>query len=202
VDSLYKTVNSDQQQRKTYKVLHITDPHIDFEYQPGTNANCGAPICCREASGQPPVESDAAGPWGDYRCDVPIKTVNVMFDYIQQQFNPDLIFWTGDNVPHDVWAQSVQENTDATLNITSILKDKFPQAQVFPVVGNHEPFPVNAIDFNDKDSYMLNAFADAWSEWIPAEDLITFRRYGYYQVKIPQSVTGSPTRLIGLHTNA
>jgi hypothetical protein len=68
--------------------LHISDIHTDLEYQPGSLAQCGQPLCCRNSSTQAGVElneNNTAGYWGDYRnCDVPLWTVENMFDYISK----------------------------------------------------------------------------------------------------------------------
>lgn len=59
--------------------------HIDPYYKEGTNANCGAPLCCRKASGPPATPSDAAGYWGDYRnCDIPLRTLESMLKHINK----------------------------------------------------------------------------------------------------------------------
>ena len=34
----------------TMRVLHISDIHMDFDYTPGTEAQCGEPVCCRKSS--------------------------------------------------------------------------------------------------------------------------------------------------------
>ena len=36
----------------TYKVLHISDVHVDPEYKPGMNSQCGNFECCRQVSGK------------------------------------------------------------------------------------------------------------------------------------------------------
>jgi len=33
------------------RILHITDLHIDYDYIPGSNSDCGEPICCRQGDG-------------------------------------------------------------------------------------------------------------------------------------------------------
>ena len=38
-------------EKKTLKVLHLTDPHYDPDYIPGSNAVCEAPLCCNSDSG-------------------------------------------------------------------------------------------------------------------------------------------------------
>ena len=34
----------------TLNVLHLSDIHIDFQYQPGSIADCQQPLCCRTGS--------------------------------------------------------------------------------------------------------------------------------------------------------
>jgi hypothetical protein len=44
-----------------------------------------------------------------------------MLDFIKNDIKPDLIFWTGDNSPHNVWDNDNDEVTAATSNITHML---------------------------------------------------------------------------------
>ena len=48
------------------QIVQITDIHVDPYYVPGSNADCGEPLCCRHTSGIPKHPSKAAGVWGDY----------------------------------------------------------------------------------------------------------------------------------------
>jgi sphingomyelin phosphodiesterase len=69
--------------------LHLSDIHIDFEYQPGALADCDQPLCCRNISTTKRLDSltgeSFAGFWGDYRsCDIPLWTVEDMFDHISK----------------------------------------------------------------------------------------------------------------------
>ena len=68
----------------TLRILHLSDLHIDFEYQPGAPADCLDPLCCRnQSTPNPKSNSTGAGYWGDYRnCDVPFWTAESMFEYI------------------------------------------------------------------------------------------------------------------------
>ena len=69
VDKLYGTIKEDDE---VIKILHITDPHVDFNYTVGSNAKCNEPLCCRPENGPAPDAKSAAGQWGDYNCDPPI----------------------------------------------------------------------------------------------------------------------------------
>lgn len=48
-----------------------------------------------------------------------------MFQYISDEIKPDVLFWTGDNSPHNIWENSVEEVIDSTLNITMMIKKYF-----------------------------------------------------------------------------
>jgi sphingomyelin phosphodiesterase len=69
------------------RILQLSDIHVDFEYQPGSLAECGQPLCCRNNSNYNNSlgSKQSAGFWGDYRnCDIPIWTVEDMFDHISK----------------------------------------------------------------------------------------------------------------------
>ena len=48
----------------------MTDVHMDFFYSAGSNSDCGLPVCCRDWNGK-----GSAGYWGDYSCDIPVRTL-------------------------------------------------------------------------------------------------------------------------------
>lgn len=74
LNTLYHKINEAKKSdsnRKLLKAVHISDPHIDFLYKEGTNADCNLPICCRELNGFTDEPKHAAGAWGHYKCDIP-----------------------------------------------------------------------------------------------------------------------------------
>lgn len=137
--------------QQSFKVLQISDLHIDLEYRENSNAVCNEPLCCRADS--PPSTSSTtkvktshrAGYWGDYRdCDVPLRLVDQTFQWIRQN-HPDIeyILWTGDIPPHDIWNQTKQSQLEY-IDIAGHLFDKyFSHVPIYPVVGNHESLPMN-----------------------------------------------------------
>jgi sphingomyelin phosphodiesterase len=65
-------MKNDPNLRKTLKVVHMSDPHIDMEYSVGANNDCGGYLCCRAVNGFPITNiSKQAGNWGAYQCDLP-----------------------------------------------------------------------------------------------------------------------------------
>jgi hypothetical protein len=57
--------------------------------------------------------------------------------------NIDFIYITGDIVDRAVWDTSVPTNIGVLTNITDRLLTVFPNTVVYPVLGNHEPSPLN-----------------------------------------------------------
>lgn len=63
--------------------------------------------------------STPAGKWGDYNCDIPLLTLQKMFEEIASlQDDIKFITWVGDNSAHNVWSNSNEEITEYTNVIT------------------------------------------------------------------------------------
>lgn len=66
------------------KVLHISDTHVDPLYVEGANADCNEPLCCRANDGMTNISFSAAKKWGEYRCDLPKRTLEHLLDHIAE----------------------------------------------------------------------------------------------------------------------
>ena len=70
--------------------LALGDIHFDPDYIPGTNINCGYPICCHGGTGD-------AAPFGSYGCDAPLTLLHSAFTTMAKILpDPDYIIFTGD----------------------------------------------------------------------------------------------------------
>jgi hypothetical protein len=48
LNNLYDTMDElTIDQRKKFKVVHVSDPHVDYMYEPGSDAMCNDYLCCR-----------------------------------------------------------------------------------------------------------------------------------------------------------
>lgn len=122
----------------------MSDPHVDFKYQEGSVVDCGLPVCCRgeKATGN----QTAAGKFGSYgSCDIPLHSFETIIKFIADDIKPDSVMWSGDNTPHDIWENTQKEVLDSTRNLTKFIQKSFSKEKipVFPVLGNHDNFPVN-----------------------------------------------------------
>ncbi|GAA6037470.1 hypothetical protein JCM8097_008204 [Rhodosporidiobolus ruineniae] len=154
--------------RPPFKVVHISDVHVDREYTEGAATDCSKVICCREYGPHSVGEGvlHPAGKFGHKKCDAPPALVDSMFGAIEQ-YAGDRAFtiFTGDVVESAVWAveeENVSEDlrlwhedlrvrhansTPAVVAASQGLlvaprRKKVPPS--YPAFGNHDIAPVNA----------------------------------------------------------
>ncbi|KAK6021847.1 hypothetical protein OSTOST_12473, partial [Ostertagia ostertagi] len=84
--------------------------------------------------------------------------------------NPDLIIWTGDNVPHvDNYSWDYVINV---MNLTtSLLFSRFPNQTILPTFGNHDYAPANAFTSN---SSLYSAMWDLWEDMLGPSEKVSF----------------------------
>jgi sphingomyelin phosphodiesterase len=127
------------------KMLHLTDVHLDLWYTPGSNAECEEPLCCRSTSHG---HNYSAGYWSETfgSCDAPLTFTKKAIKHIGDTHKDiDLVIWTGDNVPHDVWNTTQEINLRHIHTVTDLVKVAFNGKKVFPCLGNHETHPINML---------------------------------------------------------
>jgi hypothetical protein len=163
---------------------HVSDIHFDPQYFPGSNANDR----CIEGSGK-------AGPWGDYQCDLPLKTLNrSMQSLVEIESGADFVIFTGDSVPHYLDYTSFehysQDNVTSNVRIVADAIDAaFPNTIVLPTLGNHDVYPSDQLKKpNDGGLDQLQILAEIYGRWLPADALETFKAGGYYSVLLRENL--------------
>ena len=63
---------------KTSKILHLSDPHVQLDYTIGASNSCGKVICCSSSDPIPTDPTKQAGKFGDYKCDLPLNTLDTI----------------------------------------------------------------------------------------------------------------------------
>jgi sphingomyelin phosphodiesterase acid-like 3 len=158
------------------KILQISDFHYDANYDPTGDVKT---LCHADKNGN--TANVNLGQYGNYSCDAPLSLVSNAVAAAQSILaQPELILWTGDNVPHiDNYTDEYVINAINTT--TSVLKNGFPTTttQVLPVFGNHDYAPSNA--FPDNGSSIYTHVFELWKEWIGDQARDTFLRGGYYK---------------------
>ena len=77
----------------------------------------------------------------------------------------------------------------ATVNITNIIKEELAgmDIQFYPIVGNHDVWPVNVQDFTYPGTDpSINGYAPSWAGpgWLDVAAMQVFTQYGYYSMPL------------------
>jgi sphingomyelin phosphodiesterase len=128
-----------------------------------------------------------------------------MLSFVRDTIKPDIFVWTGDNSPHNIWANDNAEVGNATYNITIAIQKAFngTNITVYPIQGNHDTWPVNVQDFSDPNTNIpINAFGPSWEAWLGPQVLQNWTTYGYYSkvLTLNDGRVYPNTRVIGINT--
>lgn len=207
VNKLYDSISVDKKQRKTFKAAHYSDVHVDFYYKEGTNANCNMPLCCREENGFPADPKDAARKYGEYNCDTAPIVLEMMFKFIRDEIKPEVLFWTGDMSPHNVWENSNEEVMEVNYRVAKQMQEIFgEELMIYPLQGNHDVFPVNVQSFTPSNpNPVIKNLTTVWDYWLNDQAINTFSKAGYYfqylEFKTPSNKKlFNNTRVLGVTT--
>ncbi|KAK5650745.1 hypothetical protein RI129_001774 [Pyrocoelia pectoralis] len=184
-------------------ILHLTDIHYDPLYQPESNPNCDAVLCCESTSGPPKSSNDGAGFWGDYGvCDIPWHSFEDLLNQITKQHKKvDWVYFTGDIISHQVWNTSKESNQLYITKVLEKLQNTFGTTPVYPILGNHEAhptdfYPPQSITGDLSIKWLFHYIAEEWSRWLPTSSLSTIRQGGFYTVLVKPGY-----RIIALNSN-
>ncbi|KAI8982137.1 Metallo-dependent phosphatase-like protein [Mycotypha africana] len=201
---------------KTMTVLHLSDWHVDPQYEAGTETFCTKPICCRSESTDFNNILSEASPWGSFGCDSPLALIESMLEYIPNAApNTSFAILTGDIPPHEVWetlpTYKTQMIQDMSYNLLHAHFDTsfLINTTLYPAVGNHEAAPTNLFPLRDSDlpsgarhddfsmAWLYHALKENWKGWIDEKHLNRIHQQSGSYVSYP--VDG--LKLISLNTN-
>lgn len=200
--------------KSTFKVLQITDIHIDPYYKENAIVNCGQSLCCREQiNSTSEYNGPLSGYWGTLAgCDLPFRTVEQMASFMAKNVQVDFVLWTGDNSQHDINKTS-DENINNTLSLSTLFHTALDNVPFYPALGNHETFPLEVWNFKaNPDVYsdptektyqedqekFESTFSSDWKVWIGPDGSSLFEKNGYYSTFNQKF----GVRIISMNTNA
>ncbi|XP_072399673.1 sphingomyelin phosphodiesterase 1-like [Diabrotica undecimpunctata] len=188
----------------TLKILHLTGPHISFDYEENGVVNCGAPLCCKKGLGNK-KDGGSAGYWGEYSCDIPPWLYGDTLQHISNTHEDlDFIYFTGGVMDHTIWKSSAHSMIESIFLAFKALEEAFPDTPVFPVIGNHDSSPPNMFAPNKPDIYSKGLstkllyihWAAFSSPWLPENASKTILSQGYYAHSVTDRL-----KVIGLNNN-
>jgi 3',5'-cyclic AMP phosphodiesterase CpdA len=186
-----KSTSYPRESESEIKILHLSDIHYDPDYLPGATTTCGAIICCQAESGTVLNPADKAGYWGDYRaCDLPFHTIEAQMAEIKNRISSTgatVVYYTGDIVDHAMWKTSETRNKASLTKVFELFKTTFADVEFYPVIGNHEPSPVNtfsqpSVTGSVSTQWLYDHLETLYADYLPADALATVKSGGYYTV--------------------
>ncbi|KAI9474288.1 MAG: Metallo-dependent phosphatase-like protein [Benjaminiella poitrasii] len=201
---------------KTMMVLHLSDWHVDPQYEEGTETKCSKPICCRRQYTNFDNIVSKASPWGSFGCDTPISLIETMLEYIPIAApNASFAILTGDIPPHEVWETLPVEKTRFIQNASySLLHSHFDSSflintKLYPAIGNHESAPTNLFPLEDSSlpsgkrhddlamTWLYETLVKNWEGWIPSKYLSNVHKNSGSYISYP----ANGLKLISINTN-
>ncbi|CAG9761859.1 unnamed protein product [Ceutorhynchus assimilis] len=183
----------------TYKILQVTDVHMDLLYTPGKVRTCTEPLCC-QSDQEDGSEGNSCGRWAEYGSDISVDLVDEMLRFANT-LDINFVYFTGDIVSHRVWSTSVENNSAVIKLFYDKLQNGF-KVPVYSILGNHEPSPLNQfVDDNSVPSslssqWLFDLVDQEWSKWLTESQKETIAKGGFYTIS---PVPG--LRLIVLNSN-
>ncbi|NWW35944.1 ASM3A phosphodiesterase, partial [Panurus biarmicus] len=179
---------------KTGQFWHVSDLHLDPTYHITPDRS----KVCSSSKG---ANASNPGPFGDFLCDSPYQLILSAFAFMKDSKEQvSFMIWTGDSPPHvPVKELSTKLVISIIGNLSSTIRNFFPDLQVFPALGNHDYWPQDQLPVTTSEVY--NAVADFWKPWLSDEAINTFRKGGFYTQLFESSNSHQPLRIISLNTN-
>jgi predicted phosphodiesterase len=180
---------------KLIKIGIITDIHLDLNYTINYSKNCGLPLCCNNFTSKLALtNSDKANYYTtpDGKCDSSLPLLHSAVKFLSEQ-NLTYLLWLGDASPHNVYAQSDEENLNDIKTIAKIFKKYLNNTIILPIIGNHDMCPVN--EFEGKRNLLIES-VKPFRNYLTPDAINSFIFGGFYQIQLEKNLY-----LVALNTN-
>eukprot|EP00271_Cylindrocystis_brebissonii_P018827 TRINITY_DN5478_c0_g1_i1.p1 TRINITY_DN5478_c0_g1~~TRINITY_DN5478_c0_g1_i1.p1 ORF type:complete len:856 (-),score=107.60 TRINITY_DN5478_c0_g1_i1:264-2831(-) len=163
--------------------LHFGDIHLDVNYTPGSDTECGRPICCQQSDGEGPTPARQAHRIGEFTCDTSLTLLDGVLDFIRSPGNLpplDFVIYSGDTAPHTIWKDTVQSTSSVMITFYAKLKTAFGAVPVYPCLGNHGVVPADQLPPPPARTFLSTLLWEVWKAWLPDSCQETVSRGGFY----------------------
>jgi len=171
--------------------LHFSDTHVERDYLPKSDHK----QWCREGSGDVGVISD----FNCYTHTIVIE--NAAKEMLKAPSEcpgalPLFVLWTGDSAGRFKGKHTKESVIGDLEHLTKVFRDTFisKKIPVFPVIGNHDAYPLG--DQSVKKDWVYSEVAKLWKGIIPDDSLNRLSIRGCYTAPITKGL-----RIIVLNTN-
>ncbi|KAJ1979638.1 Endopolyphosphatase [Dimargaris verticillata] len=170
--------------------LHITDIHVDANYQAGATIDsyCHRPPKKSQRSKEISLAGHFGSPGTD--CDSPVRLVDITFRWLSRYITKDIDFivFTGDSSRHER-DDRLPRKVDELILLNRYIASQFMSlvdpaiTPVIHVIGNNDVEPHNILEPGPNP--MLLGLYEAWKDFIPQDQHQLFLTMGYYRYILP-----------------
>ncbi|KAL4924417.1 endopolyphosphatase [Aspergillus undulatus] len=168
------------------RFLHITDFHLDSNYEPGTSDE----RVCHWGNGSAGI----LGAEGT-ECDSPRTLIDETFRWIEKNLKGeiDFVLWTGDSARHDN-DEKIPRTADEIIELNEVLAAKFIDLfedgsvarglsiPIIPTIGNNDIMPHNI--FKEAPNRWTRKFTEVWASFIPEHQRHSFEEGGWFSADL------------------
>ncbi|KAJ1980872.1 Endopolyphosphatase [Dimargaris xerosporica] len=182
--------------------LHITDIHVDANYQAGATIDsyCHRPPKKAQRGKAISLAGHFGAPGTD--CDSPVRLVDITFRWLSRYITKDIdfIIFTGDSSRHER-DDRLPRKVDELILLNRYIASQFMSlvdpvtTPVIQVIGNNDVEPHNILEPGPNP--MLLGLYEAWKDFIPLDQHQLFLTMGYYRYILPSD---SRLRVLALNT--
>ena len=205
-------------------VLHITDIHLDLDYEFGSSALCARPPCCKGRANGGTKDGGSyggegtAGKLGSFKCDSPLSLLQSALS-AAKSVKPDIVVWTRDTLPHltggtgsGLLRNETKFGRTEALRILGNASDTFERSfapyfraqggedaglrgKIFPVLGSGDFYPADTDPGPGRHDWLTSALADGkWGDWLGSQEARRTFAYGGFY-KAPIQLSKDDTGL-------
>ena len=89
-----------------------------------------------------------------------------MFDFIQNEVKPDVVFWAGDSISHNLDSLSFDQNVHNMVRVTKDVKAHLKDLPLYAAIGNHDTYPQDIFKAHRaRENEAINQWDKSWSDF-------------------------------------
>ena len=111
-----------------------------------------------------------------------METVDSFLEFATKKVDSDFLLFLGDSPAHNTWQQEKKDHLRGLKEVSSKFQQMYDKP-VYPLLGNHEGYPSNQFDINEKTNntqWVIDETVKTWDKWLTKEMKEEFLRNGCY----------------------
>jgi predicted MPP superfamily phosphohydrolase len=111
-----------------------------------------------------------------------------LFSFIKNQIKPDVVFWTGDSIPHNIESVTFDETVNNMARVSREVADGLKGIPIYAAPGNHDTYPADIfLGHYAQENAAFTEWAKDWDSFSflkDPEQMKNFNDFGYYSAPL------------------